>query len=161
MNWISKWFRYLFYASNKPSTIAAISTRSLRSQLQNIGIRCSLFMPDRQYAIPRLDWLLHGYGNWYKKVLRGLKIRGWQEQFDCDDFARLYADLCQACHAVGNSQSEGIAVGKICYIPEDGGAHAINMAYTDEGIVFIEPQGVVQVDLTTDEIRSIYQATFW
>ena len=164
MSWLSEWIKKLFYSSNKTATEPHnISSAALVNKLREAGFppHVYIFRPDRSYALPKKDWLLWQYGSWYKKVLKGLDIAGWDKLFDCDDFARLYADLCQACHAAGNSRSEGIAVGKLAYIEAPGRPHAINFAVTDVGVIFVEPQWAKEVKLTDEQVRSIYWATLW
>ena len=89
-----------------------------------------------------------------------MKIKGWREDFDCDNFARLYVSLIQACHAKADTKHEGVAVGEFWYDQNGVEGHAIVIAKTDEGWTFIEPQSGAELCLTDAEKQSSWFVYF-
>jgi hypothetical protein len=123
----------------------------------------NIFCADRNYAEVKKDYLLKNFYNWYKGFLFNQDVVRWDTRFDCDDFARSYSTLIQLAHfqAKGNND-EGVAVGEIFFHingdPTKG--HAINCAFTEEGLIFIEPQNGTQLHLSNEEVNSIFFARF-
>lgn len=116
---------------------------------------------DDSYAKPTLNWLLGPFWSWFKgdRALKGLS--SWTRRNDCDNFVRAYAQAASDCHAttVGNDD-EGLSVGEFWYIKASGEGHAIIIAITDAGRVFIEPQNGQKIILTDAEIKSCFLAKF-
>ena len=76
-------------------------------------------------------------------------VTKWDERFDCNHFASYYAALAQTKFYLANFHSrttaQSLAVGTYWY-QSPRGPHAIIVALTERGAVFIEPQ-------TGDEIK--------
>ncbi len=104
------------------------------------------------------------YYSYFKNFLFGNKTESsivWAPKFDCDDFARLFCALIMLAHFQSQgSAAEGVAVGEIHFIQRTGGGHAIVCAFTDQGRKFIEPQTGTILNLTDEEIASIFFARF-
>ena len=113
----------------------------------------------------------------------GEPLTRWLPNRDCDNKAgwfRMFSQAYYSIHFVSPlSKSEekdmpqGVAVGEVWYQTRQGGGHAINVAFLDQGAnkppreVFIEPQtdphgqgATIFVDLTTDERKSLKQYDF-
>ncbi len=115
------------------------------------------FVGDSNYNMPTKNWIKLEFSPFFMGILRNLSLP-YSFKFDCDDYASLYRVLAQICHKKSAGNGEGIAVAEIMYKPHwaNGMNHAINGAYTDEGWVFIEPQGGQIIKLTQEEIDTIY-----
>lgn len=114
------------------------------------------FFYDISYAKPSKSWLLNTFGSWF------FSRRGkYSRKNDCDNFARAFCVFCQDAHAETSQPDEAAAVGEFCYIRDDGtGAHALNLAFTDSGPTFIEPQTCKEVTLTKHEISTCFRISF-
>ena len=153
---ISLWFKSQFYADKKTQTYFAIPASTVRSYFATYTSHYNIKISDRQYARVKKDWLLHGYYNYFIKVLSGLSIGDWEEKYDCDNFAELYKAVVQACHNISSVEIEGIAVGIVWYRTDAGTGHAVNTAIVnDDEIIFIEPQTGRQIELSPTEVHSI------
>lgn len=159
---IKNFFIYQFFSDNKSKiTSQRLSNNDLMVLYNHKGIYCDMHIWDREYSLPQLGWLTGTYYNYFVKVLDGLKIPGWREDLDCDDFSKLFWSLCQACHRVSKTGIEGISVGMCIYTTKNGGGHAINTAVVEnKEIVFIEPQTGEVLELTKGEIDSIRLVLF-
>lgn len=112
---------------------------------------------DTEYAKPTLRWLTDKFWPWFQRQRFNLGLNRWTRKNDCDNFARAYAQAAADCHALtGGNELEGLAVGEFFYIRKDGVAHAINVAFTDSGKVFIEPQTGEVIFLTPIEELSAF-----
>lgn len=118
----------------------------VRTRLLEAGIVTpSAFFADADYKPPRADWLTGEFDDWFRKCLAALQLEAWAaENWDCDDFADLYAVLARICHRrTAGSAGTGLPVGILWFQQRQRGAggHAINLAVTsDLGVVFPEPQ---------------------
>ncbi len=115
---------------------------------------------DNEYNLPTYSYIFNKFYPYFQKELFRLKIDGWSQKFDCEDFAKLFKTLIQACHAQSKGNAEGIAVAEIHYKREDGVNHAINAIITDKGLIFLEPQTGESLVLTENEEKSIYYVNF-
>jgi len=165
--WIWDWIKNLFVSSNNPGTpVKSVSDMKLGRILKGQLPTARFELADENYAVVKKNWLLHPFYNYYKKVLKGLKISGWTEDFDCDDFARLFFSIAQACHAKGNTKNQGISVGLMFYVEEEEYGmiygHAINVAIVDDdlSVIFIEPQTGKEKCLTESERESCWFVYF-
>lgn len=143
------------YLRNDEGQVAMIHGSQLAFHFQRFGI--NPVVVDQTYAIINSDWLdeflkFHAF---HRKEL-GLK---WETFWDCDSFARDFANLADLHHGP-TSGAEAIAIGEVFYKTDEGGYHAINLALTDKGIVFIEPQISEIVELSNAEKMSIFYIRF-
>lgn len=115
----------------------------------------SVIITDRDYAKPTTHWLFEVFRPWFETRLDGFGTRSWSTQWDCDDFAALYRTLAQVCHSLTHVRpEEGIAVGEVKYRKDSGVIHMINCAFTEQGLIWIEPQTTCQVQLSETELSS-------
>lgn len=110
---------------------------------------------DDQYSIIKKDWLFSSFYPFFSAELERLGVVQWSKKFDCEDFARMFKILAQACHLNSRGSTEGIAIGEIDYCKGDGEYHCINAAFTEKGLVFLEPQTGKELFLSTKEYDSI------
>ena len=162
--WLKKWWRYRFVSDNKPKITDSLVSSSVHQMFNKTKAYYgnSIKLADTDYYKVDKDWLLGPWYNYYKKLLSGLNIKGWSEDFDCDNFADLYMATVQVCHKVNNVDKGGLAVGVVWYVQDSGGGHAINVAVINamSELLFIEPQSGEVLCLTNTEFRSIYFVRF-
>jgi hypothetical protein len=119
---------------------------------------------DRDYAEVKLSYLTGSFYSYFKNFLFGNSSESpivWAPKFDCDDFARLFCALLMLGHFQSQgSAAEGVAVGEIHFIQRTGSGHAIVCAFTEQGRKFIEPQTGAILQLTDEEIASIFFVRF-
>lgn len=95
----------------------------------------SWFM-DNEYescSMRELYVLIH----YYKKFTESLSIKYVVDNFDCDDYAKLFSAYASA---ILKKNSVGIALGRLYYGDKFLGYHAWNIILTENGILFFEPQ---------------------
>ena len=115
-----------------------------------------IITPDTEYACPTVHWLKDTFYPWFQQQRFNLGLNKWDRRNDCDNFARAFAQAAADCHALSNGDdSEGLAVGEFYYHQATGG-HAINVAFTDIGKVFIEPQTGQIITLKPEEERTCF-----
>ena len=111
---------------------------------------------DNSWNLPKNSWLFNKFYPFFQDELFRLGAQKWTKKWDCEDFAREFKSLAQICH--NNSPlatAEGLAIGEIDYTKESGERHCINIAFTDKGVIFIEPQTGESLLLTENEKNSI------
>lgn len=124
-----------------------------------------IYFADASYAAVDGDWLI---GELYPAFHRFLSRNGvwkWDEQYDCDNFTRMFCAFSEIAHykAGREVEDEGIAVGEFWY--GKGGdyrkGHAIVIFYQEEGKPrFLEPQTGREIQLTDEERASCYFVRF-
>lgn len=121
-----------------------LTSAQLRTHILAAGISTpTVLTGDLSYKAPLASWLLGEFDDYFRQCLTALGLQTWAaENWDCDDFADLYATLAKICHQrTPGSDGTGIPVGVIWYLQEGTGPHAVNAAITsDQGLIFIEPQ---------------------
>lgn len=119
-------------------------------------------LPDEGYAQVRSAWL-PGYYQEFREDLFRRDVVKWEGRFDCNKFATAYASGAQMrfyrdqFHSWNPAQA--LAIGEVWYLSPRG-PHAINVALTDRGMLFIEPQTGQEITLSSVEKQSIYYARF-
>lgn len=116
---------------------------------------------DAEYAVVRSTALPSIYGD-FRSTLSDLGLVKWDARFDCNRFATLYIGVAQARYAVAawhsSTKAQALALAEVWYL--QGGdatrAHAIVLAHTERGPVFVEPQTGRELTLTPAEQRSIF-----
>lgn len=120
------------------------------------------FLPDNGYSIVHTAWL-KGYYEDFRSDLFSKSIVDWEGRFDCNKFAAAYASGVQMrffrdqFHSRNTAQAA--AVGEAWYRGPIG-PHAVNIAITENGAVFIEPQTGKFLTLSPQEFASIYYVRF-
>jgi hypothetical protein len=119
---------------------------------------------DTGYAVPTSRWLFRDFLPAISLARHRAGKSTYTRRNDCDNFARAFAVAAQDAWADSpgvRSDDEALAFGEFCYHRADGrGAHAINVAITDEGLVFIEPQTAERITLTPAEIATAFRVSF-
>jgi len=121
------------------------------------------FTPDSTYAIVNHEWLA-GFYERFRADLHSKGVVGWETNFDCNKFAAAYAAAAQMEYyrdAWGKpGAAQALAVGEVWYAQDTGGNHAVAVAITDLGALFIEPQTGEFVILSPSELRGILLKKF-
>lgn len=126
----------------------------------DLPIVAPAYFADASYAKPTLRWLLSDFWEWFEESRWRLGLLKWERRNDCDNFARAYCQAAADCHALSTGQSgDGLAVGEYWY-QSPNGPHAVVVAYTDVGRVFVEPQSGKQLFLLPQEVNSCFFARF-
>jgi hypothetical protein len=112
---------------------------------------------DSAYAEVNSAWL-RGYYDEFRSEIFRQGVTTWDTRFDCNHFASYYAALAQTKFYLANFQSrtraQSLAVGTLWYTRAAGGGHAIVIAVTERGTLYIEPQTGQEVALTQAELNS-------
>jgi len=118
---------------------------------------------DTAYAEVNSKWLPRFY-DCFRAELFGNGISKWDARFTCRHFATYYAALAQARFYLETfhnfEKANALALGTFWYVHPDGSGHAIIIALTERGRVFIEPQTGREVRLTPAEQRSGFLEVF-
>jgi hypothetical protein len=131
-----------------------LTAAQVKQTLLQKGIKANLL--DSAYVYPTKDWCKKFF-----VALRGQlfgQVGGYQvNSFDCDDYALTAMSMARLVHAQNKKVNASLAVGYFEYFSEDpsvNGHHAINIAFTESGVVFLEPQTGDILKLTNNEINS-------
>ena len=119
-----------------------------------------MLITDANYARPTTAWLTGKFNDYFRNWLFQNDLLKWAENFDCDNFSSFYYSFAQACHTKSNRKEQGIAVGEMFYRQNGTGGHAINVAITEKGVIYIEPQTGQQIKLTDVEKQSCWSVRF-
>lgn len=134
----------------------AITYSALIAQTETHGIKS--IVGDKKYLVLRESDIKRDY-KFFRSILSHIGLVRWDEGFDCNRFASLFISVNQAKFVVTNwhSQHRSLALGyaEVWYRKKDYGLHAIVVAYTERGLIFIEPQTGEELKLDDDEIKSI------
>lgn len=137
----------------------------LRTALFSAGIPpwVQVICTDETYGEPTVGWLRDKFWPWFQQQRFDLGLLKWERKNDCDNFSRAYAQAAADCHALTNGEdAEGLAVGEFLYIASSSvkGPHAIISAFTDEGLVYFEPQTGQRLALTPAEQLTAFSIRF-
>lgn len=123
---------------------------------------CPPFFYDTTYARPTNNWLFNQFYPWFKATRWAGNLDKWTRKNDCDNFARSFCAFAQDAHVPTTNGADAVAVGEFCYVGSTHvqGPHAIVCAFTEDNLVFIEPQTGQRLALTPTEIQSCFRVTF-
>lgn len=118
-----------------------------------------------EFLLPRAEWLGR-FKTWFAKLERPLRLRFEGEQWDCDNYANCFVTFTDLL-ALRDGENRGtLAVGwatvyyRRPFAGIEGGAHAVVIAATAEGLYMIEPQDGTMVPLekfpNRDSIEAVY-----
>jgi len=117
---------------------------------------------DILYAEVNSEWLKDFYQT-YRSELSRMGVVKWDRRYDCRRFAGLFTELAQnrffkqSFHS--GTPAHTLALGPVWYSRSDGtGGHAIIVALTERGAIYLDPQNGKEVDLTAAERASIHLA---
>lgn len=122
----------------------------------------NVFCYDTSYAKVSSDWLFNTFAPWFIEDRRLRSLGTWSRKNDCDNAARSFCVFAQDAHANTTQTDDAVAIGEFLYIGTENvkGIHAIVCAFTEEGMVFLEPQDGLRIALTPGEIQSAFRVTF-
>ena len=138
----------------------------LRGRFKNANISVT----DEQYALPGESWIKGKFYNNFNWWMQSNGVKKWKTYTDCDNKAFAYYVCANISHAKtmearersGLETCEGISVGVLFYLigGKKTSGHAINVVYTNDKLIYIEPQKGKQLNLTKKEIDSCWYVTF-
>lgn len=103
---------------------------------------------DTSYGVVRGAWVVEFYARYRSDLSKHLV--NWDERFDCNRFAALFAAQAQVEYLVKTWHTRGApkaaAIGEVWIEPESGQAHALVYVITEEGERLFEPQTGKWVD---------------
>ncbi len=123
----------------------------------------SSYFGDSTYAMVDAAGLA-GYYDSFRQRLFDDGIVKWEPNFDCNHFASYYVALANTRYAADHFQTlssspQSLAIGTFWY-QSSKGPHAIVVALTNQGTIFIEPQTGKQLILTQQEKASAFLKVF-
>jgi hypothetical protein len=119
-----------------------------------------------RYAQVNSEWLTWYYDEFRTELAGGrYGIVKWDQKFSCTSFASRYASSAQLRYFAQSFYADipagNIAVGEFWYRPHNSTeGHALVAAYTERGLVYMDPQNGHFVDLTRTELQSAYLRKF-
>lgn len=112
------------------------------------------FTPDVIYSQVNSAWLKDFYPTFRAEIFRQGVVK-WDDRFDCNHFASYYVALAQTQFYLAawrsGTPAQSLAIGQFWYVRKSGIGHALVVALTERGPVFIEPQTGAEVKLTPEE----------
>lgn len=119
---------------------------------------------DAVFAEVSSQWLKRFYPRFRKELSRAGVAR-WNDRFNCRQFTGFYVDLAQSSHTSACWDqllpARPLALGEVWYQRDkDCGRHAVVVALTERGRIFVEPQTGQELQLSQKELASIYLAVF-
>lgn len=123
------------------------------------------FTGDNSYEHVTKAQLASVYEDFKKELFRKGIVHGDPRTFDCNRFAGYYVSLFQIWYANATWRSRGTAqapaVGQYWYHQDSSKQnHAVVVALTDEGLVWLEPQTGQFLELTPAEKNSRFVQIF-
>lgn len=106
---------------------------------------------------------LRPYYDEFRQALFDQGVTKWDSRFDCNHFASYYVARAQAQFYLANFQKrtapQTLALGVIWY-QSPRGPHAIVAAFTERGLLFIEPQTGGELQLSPTERANAWLKLF-
>jgi len=154
----------LRYSAGIASTAGAEAvTGRVLSRAEVATLAPHAVLGDAAYAEVNSNWLPRFYEQ-FREELYGNGILKWDARFTCRHFASYYAALAQARYYRESfhefQPANSLAIGTFWYTRGDGEGHAIVVALTERGRLFIEPQSGKEVQLTPGEVGGAFLQTF-
>ena len=118
------------------------------------------FVGDGPYAVVKADALPAYYDSFRKRLFDDGVVK-WDARFDCNHFASYYVALAQTQYYLRNwgstTPAQTLALAEVWFRPGGGlKGHAIVAAWTDAGLVFVEPQSGARLNLSDAERASVF-----
>lgn len=149
--------------------MSPVSKQTLSAFFFDSGIdagRCSVELPDEQYALPDAEWIGGDFRIAFKYWRKDMISDYHDGDSDCDDYAECASFFAHFLHrhSVARPLDCGLAFGSFWFTRRDGVGHAINVAVCHVRgkleAVFFEPQQAQVIFLTLGEIQSAYSIRF-
>lgn len=106
------------------------------------------------FVRPDHAWLV-AFDKWFRQMTKALKIGYVDEVFDCDNFARCFVAFADLAAMRGGENRGSICLGWATVFNREafsgvaaGGAHAVVIVGTSDGLFVVEPQSGKMVALT-------------
>jgi hypothetical protein len=142
-----------------------------RAEIQSFFPGLPVNFGGMNFAVPTLAWLQGPCFEYFKARYWNLNLDKWQFKWECRDFARAFAVCAHECHALSPdapAESDALAVGESWFIPEASrianplfpAGHAINACFTDQGLVYLDPQTGLLWLLNSTEFQSQFFVRF-
>lgn len=144
--------------------LSAGSVVSRQALAQAVG-PVATYLGDDSYAVVS-SAALPGYYDSFRAEIFRQGVTKWDERFDCNHFATYYVALAQTRfyleHFQSSTPAQTLAIGVYWYRPQaaKGGAHAVVIADTERGLVWIEPQDGHEFTPTDAEKMTVFLKAF-
>lgn len=151
---------FLFAACSKPPG-AKIDTEKVYTAAE----LPAGFKGDTAYGQVNSKWLPEFYKRWRTELFDKGVVR-WEGRFDCNKFAAAFCSSAQIEYYMDNfhtwTPGQALAVGEVWYKPDAAGGkgHAVIVAMTERGAVYIEPQTGGEITMTSRELESVFFKRF-
>jgi len=115
-----------------------------------------IYFQDFNYIPVRFEWLQQ-YVRWWEGAKATFGINYADDQFDCENFARLFKALADSTIlGLQRKESSSLAFATLLVYPKkafggvgpESGTHVLNLVGTDRGWIVIEPQTGAMVELS-------------
>jgi hypothetical protein len=116
---------------------------------------------DSHYAQVNREWLPVYWAEWRDELWRKHSVVNWDSRFDCNHFAAKFVADANVTFYLSNfhsnTRAQSLALAVIYYRPASmDTAHALVQAHTQHGREFFEPQTGQFVQLSADEVASVF-----
>lgn len=154
---------WLFGGSTKAPTVdgySIVSAMDIGDEFHDVR---NISIVDATYAVATLAWYKATLYPYMVSQLNASGIFQWKEKFDCDNWSASFcywARVCHACSKMPGSVAEGMGCGQVSYLKNGTDGHSIVAVYTEQGLIFIEPQTGAVLILSAEERASIFGIEF-
>ena len=138
----------------KQDDVLTTNSTALLKMLKATG--SSFNIVDCNYRCPTEKWLIDVAGERYveESFFHGFRVYH-REEWDCDERAVFYYICSRGVHRIEDiTPAMALAVGTVCYVPDEGGGHMICWAIADRNgekvLVFIDPGEVPELISLSD-----------
>lgn len=121
----------------------------------------SIGTEDSRYVIPTRKWLEEDFARFFEDYKFSRNLTYANQNFDCEDFARLYQSEAVIAHQASSPNSgTSLTVGVLRYQKDNAYAHQANasIVWDEESnqliMLCVEPQSSLTFKPTDEEIRS-------
>ncbi len=120
-----------------------------------------------RFLLPNADWMRR-YKTWFSRLERPLRLKFVAESWDCDDYANCFVTFADMLTMRGRETRGMLAVGWGTVFNRHefagiaaGGAHAVVVVATGEGLFVIEPQDGTMVALEKYPNRDTFETVYF
>lgn len=139
-----------------PSEVMVLTRPDVLDELRELFPKAMVYALDLSYAVVS-EVSLVTFAAELAEDLKAARVMGWDDQYDCEDFAIAALHLAKRKHwlagAAGITTAGAPTVGLLLYLQDGrpGMGHAINIVRTRAGWSAWEPQTQKLFELTTAE----------
>lgn len=120
-----------------------------------------------RFLLPSADWLRR-YKGWFARLEKPLRLKFVPESWDCDDYANCFVTFADVLLIRGRETRGMLAVGWGTVFNRHpfagikaGGAHAVVLVATGEGLFVIEPQDGTMIALEKYPNRDTFETVYF